>query len=71
MIYLSQRESLKPIYFSGNTLFNFYGVSSKGSKLLDGDKSSWEENDDREPFMLVQLRNSTSISQLSVHLELG
>ena len=64
-------ESLKPIFLSGNTLFNFFGASSNGSKLLDGDKSSCEVNDDKKPSMLVQLRNSTIISQLSVHLELG
>nr|XP_022315863.1 uncharacterized protein LOC111119719 [Crassostrea virginica] len=54
----------------GNTLFNFSGVISKDSKLLDGDKTSSEENSDSDPSMLVQLRNSTSITQLTVHLEL-
>ncbi|XP_078320061.1 uncharacterized protein LOC111119718 isoform X2 [Crassostrea virginica] len=53
-----------------NTLYQFYGVNSKDSKLLDGDKNTSEENDDKEPFMLVQLKNSTTIKQLFVHLEL-
>lgn len=44
-------------------------MSSQHSKLLDGDYNTSEEND--EPFILVQLKNFTTISQLYVHLELG
>ena len=62
---------MKIIHLSENTLYHFYGVNSKDSKLLDGDKNTSEENDDKEPFMLVQLKNSTTIKQLFVHLELG
>ena len=66
-------ESLKTIfiYFSGNTLYKFYGVNSQDTRLLDGNKDTSEENYDSEPSILVQLKNSTTISQLHVHLELG
>ncbi|XP_078319215.1 uncharacterized protein LOC111119721 isoform X3 [Crassostrea virginica] len=54
-----------------NTLYHFYGVNSKDSKLLDGDiNTSEENNDDKEPSLLVQLKNSITIKQLYVHLEL-
>nr|XP_022315868.1 cell death abnormality protein 1-like [Crassostrea virginica] len=53
-----------------NILYHFYGVNSKYSKLLDGDTNTSEENDDPEPSLLVQLKNSTTIKQLYVHLEL-
>ena len=62
---------MKIINHSENTLYHFYGVNSKDSKLLDGDKNTSEKNDDKEPHMLVQLKNSTTIKQLHVHLELG
>ena len=39
--------------------------------MYDGDKNTSEENDDDEPYMLVQLKNFTTIKQLYVHLELG
>ena len=64
-------KSLKIIHLSENTLYHFYGVNSKDSKLLDGDINTSEENDDPEPATLVQLKNSTTIKQLYVHLELG
>lgn len=68
---VKQMKSLKIIYLSENTLYHFYGVDNKDSKLLDGDKNTSEKNDDDEPYMLVQLKNFTTIKQLYVHLELG
>ena len=66
---VKRMESMKIIYFSENTLSHFYGMYSKDSKLLDGDKNTSEENnDDKEPFLLVQLKNSITIKQLYVHL---
>ena len=68
---VKRMKSLKIIHFSENTLYHVYGVNSNDSKLLDGDKNTSEENDDPEPATLVQLKNSTTIKQLYVHLELG
>ena len=69
---VKRMKSLKIIYLSENTLYHFYGVNSKDSKLLDGDiNTSEENNDDKEPSLLVQLKNSITIKQLYVHLELG
>ena len=68
---VKRMKSLKIIHLSENTLNHLYGVNSKDSKLLDGDKNTSEENDDREPYILVQLKNFTTIKQLYVHLELG
>ena len=69
---VKQMKSLKIIYLSENTLYHFYGVNSKDSKLLDGDKNTSEENnDDKEFSLLVQLKNFITIKQLYVHLELG
>ena len=68
---VKRMKSLKIIHLSENTLYHFYGVNSKDSKLLDSDKNTSEENDDPEPSLLVQLKNSTTIKQLYVHLELG
>ena len=62
---VKRMESMKIIYFSENTLSHFYGVNSKDSKLLDGDKNTSEENnDDKEPFLLVQLKNSITIKHV-------
>ena len=64
-------EKFEIIYLSENTLYHFYGMNSKDSKLLDGDKNTSEENEENEPYILVQLKNFTTIKQLYVHLELG
>ena len=62
---VKRMKSLKIIYLSENILHHFYGVNSKDSKLLDGDKNTSEENnDDKEPSLLVQLKNSITIKHV-------